>query len=122
MDRELGSGEINIIKTSGLACIGSVNEIIDNYILPESVNTNHGFAPNAKVFKNDCEIGKLITSRYKKRKIMFGVKLDTAIGDGLYSCHFNVNKMFSSYTGSKFLLEQVIVDSIVIDRQINDIS
>lgn len=112
MELKLNPSEIQVIKSSGVALLGEANQVVDDCVIPNNIDQNHGYAPGAIVFLNNEKIGKIASSKIKKGKLYYGVKLNKPIGDGIYVCEFDINKMFSSFTGSKFVLEEIIIDSI----------
>ena len=121
MEIELNQCEMHIIRTSGVALLCQANAVIEECIIPSRINQNHGYAPDAKVFYDNKEIGNITASKIKKGKLYYIVKFNdaSAFETGVYGVSFDINKMFSNFSGSKYFLDQIIVESITIETKIN---
>jgi len=118
VELDLNPGEIYIIKNSGLAYIGEASNIMDECVFPQKISQNHGFSPDATVTYKGNIVGKIVTSKIKKGKLYYSVKLNMLLNDeGIYNCGFEINKMFSNFSGSKYFLDQIIVDNINIETK-----
>ena len=117
MNTELSLGQMHIVKNVGVALLCGPNHVIDDCICPDKIFQNHGFAPDAKIFYKQNSIGVITSSKIKKNLLYYCVKLNLLLDEGLYNCEFNINKMFSVYENDKYFLEQIIVDSIVIETK-----
>jgi hypothetical protein len=117
----IGPGEAFLKRKSGYACIGSAGEIVnDKYVLPSKFRGKiHVAQEKCPVIYKEIQVGYITGHSIMEGHVCYLFRLTKSLIPGTYTFTPVFFTLFATQENDKYLLDDVIIESITINAQDN---